>query len=157
MSSTLQTDPFILTGNDLFIAGTDMTAVTALLSSVLCRDTDEWYPFSRSFLRYCRLKLIPSRIGYRHCKFVVLEKALYVKMFYCDEVVVFDCIVRGTSYKVVSLSGIMSVLSFPILPIADSQFLFLSVNHPVQYHGLSRLICLAGPALRMNMAPQAIC
>ena len=62
MSSTLQTDPFILTGNDLFIAGTDMTAVTALLSSVLCRDTDEWYPFSRSFLRYCRLKLIPFEV-----------------------------------------------------------------------------------------------
>ena len=40
---------------------------------------------------------------------MVLKKALYVKTLHCDEVVVFDCIVRGTSYKVISLSGIMSV------------------------------------------------
>ena len=109
MGAAFRTDPFILTENDLFIAVADVPTSAAFLRSIFCRDTDEWYPFRCSFLRYCRLKLIPSRIGYRHCQIMVLKKALCVKMLHCDEVVVFDCIVRGTSYKVISLSGIMSV------------------------------------------------
>ena len=109
MGAAFRTDPFILPEDYFLIAVADVPTSAAFLRGVLCRDTDEWYPFSRSFLRYCRLELIPSGIGYSHCKFVVLEKTLYVKMLHCDEVVVFDCIVRGTSYKVISLSGIMSV------------------------------------------------
>ena len=49
MGAAFRTGPFILTENDLFIAVTDVTAVTACLCGVLCRTRMNGIPSATAF------------------------------------------------------------------------------------------------------------